>query len=124
MRALSKYDNRARTIWKWAIDTFGSDAVRVEERASRLLEETAELCQTQGVPEDLAIRIIKRTYSRPAGHAPQEIAGVQLTLEALAYNLHVDIHEVTDKELERIQLKSQEYFQAKHAEKIKDGTGI
>src|SRR5918994_6133667 len=52
-------------------------------RCHRFLEESLELAQSVGVSADEAAQLVSYVYSRPSGHATQEIGGVMTTLAVL-----------------------------------------
>lgn len=93
-----------RLAGRWSNIVFAGhlDRVTPRIRALRLLEETLELCQAEGVtPEEAAI-IVRQVYSRPVGEAEQELGGVMTTLMAYAYTAGLDCESAWWREFERI----------------------
>jgi hypothetical protein len=87
----------------WMQDCFGPEISRdIRERCHRFFEEAGELCQSLGMTEDDARRLVTYTWGRPQGAARQEVGGVMITLAALCLATHMDMHEEGEVELERI----------------------
>lgn len=106
----------------WAREMFGPDvADDPTERAARVLEEAAELAQAEGVDEGTALRIVERTFSRPAGERDHEGAQVAVTLAAWAARRGVDLVSAADAEVTRIRALDPEAVRAKHADKARAG---
>lgn len=109
-------------VLAWAVDMFGLVATNREERAARLLEEALEVAQCEGLDIITAGKIAGRVYAHPRGELTQEIGGVSLTLAALAENAGRDLTTCVEREWTRVKSKPREWWTAKHAEKVKDGT--
>lgn len=90
----------------------------LSERAARVLEEAAELCQAEGVPCHYAKNILTRVYGREIGEPVQEGAGTAVTLLAWAAARGVDIMDLASKELDRCYALPLEHFKRRHAEKV------
>lgn len=106
----------------WATESFGAIALNRDERAARLAEEAIEVAQTQGVPLSVIQRIARRVYERPPGEIGREIGGVGITVLSLAANLGRDFANDTRTEWQRVQSKTRDWWQQKHAEKVAAGT--
>ena len=92
-----------RRISRWAREVFGEVAATdPKERVLRILEEAAELAQAEGLPRSQAHMILDYVFDRPAGEAPQELAGVYLTLMAYAEAKGLSLNVEARKELERV----------------------
>lgn len=90
-------------IATWIKTVLGEEAAsNGPERALRLAEEAVELCQALGVVPWALHGVVDYVYNRPAGKPEQEIAGCQVTLYGAASALGVDVQEVFEKELARI----------------------
>lgn len=73
-----------RSVGEWAVSCFGAEVARDPgERNQRFLEESLELVQSLGMPEEHAHALVRYVYGRPAGDGPQEVGGVMTTLAAL-----------------------------------------
>ena len=112
-------------VMSWLRTTFSAAALTDRwERASRVIEEAAELAQAEGLSEADVIRTVKRTFSRPVGEASQEAAGLMVTLLAWAGAAMVDLGAVTRKEIDRIEMpENVAAIRAKQAEKAEAGVG-
>lgn len=113
----------SKLILNWAVTTFGPVARDPAERAARLLEEAAEVAQSFGVAEETALKIIKRTYSRPVGDGDKEIGGVLVCVHGLCAIRNIDPDEVLETEVTRVLNRDPAYWAKKHADKVIDGTG-
>ncbi|MCK1543318.1 hypothetical protein IVB12_15490 [Bradyrhizobium sp. 179] len=84
------------------------------ERALRFFEEACELVRAARLPYGDACALLAHEYrDRKVGELPQEVAGVQVTLLALAQANKVDTEEATLKELARV-LEKRDECRAKH----------
>lgn len=97
------------------IEVFGkANVIDPGERAFRFAEEAIELCRACGIPfTTLVAMICHEYYERACGEIPQEIAGTQNTLLALANSHGVDVGTVTVAEIERV-LARKDQCRAKH----------
>lgn len=110
----------------WMLRCFGK-AIRDDkvERNYRFFEEAGELVQALGMTEQEAIDMVRYTWSRPIGSAPQEVGGVMVTLASLC-----NVHEISiDKEMWREENRiSQpamiEKIRQKQATKADRGVGV
>lgn len=109
----------------WVIKNFGStswtDSI---ERCLRLLEETIELAQAEGIPRHLVSRLANRVYGRPIGDRNQEVAGVATTLIAYARSNTISLEQVCNDQIRRIELTPVEHFRIKQSEKHAAGVGL
>lgn len=112
----------SKLILNWAVTTFGPVAKSPIERASRLLEEAAEVTQAAGLDKAVALKIIERTYSRPVGEIGKEIGGVLVCVHGLCAVLDIDPDEVLEIEVTRVLNRDPEYWAKKHGDKVIDGT--
>ena len=71
------------------------------ERNHRFLEESLELVQTCGLPQEEAHRMVDYVYGRPKGEVHQEIGGVMMTLAALCFVRGYDFDVEGERELVR-----------------------
>lgn len=122
MSAATERPVRQKLITKWAIDSFSeAEALSIEQRGLRLLEEAIELAQVCKVDQRMIHKLVDYVYNRPIGHIQQEIGGVGLTLlvlaEAAATN--ADLCEVT--EIQRVLIKPKEFFAERNRQKNADG---
>jgi len=87
----------------WVRDCFGHDVAEHRgERVSRFMEEALELAQASGeFTAAHAHQMVDYVFSRPKGEVPQEIAGVAITLMALANAWRQDVGQVSQAELIR-----------------------
>lgn len=90
-------------VLTWAKGIFGDLAVNKQERALRLLEEATELAQALEVPQTQALRMVDEVYQRKVGRAEDEMSGVALTASACAGVLGLDLIEIAEAELQRIE---------------------
>lgn len=105
-------------VLPWLIECFGPEIASDKlERADRFVEEALELAQTvEGFNAERAIALVAYVFGREAGHAPQEVGGVMVTLAALCLANHMDMHHEAERELARIWTKV-EAIRAKQAAK-------
>jgi len=112
-------------VMAWLRSRFGEEvATNRAERAARVVEEAIELAQAEGVPLFQIHAITFGVYSRPEGHAPQEAAGVMVTLLAWEGATGFDLETLLQVELARIELLSVDHFRLKHEEKAQAGTAM
>jgi len=87
----------------WMLQCFGMEVASDRlERGDRLLEEVLELLQAVDYPFERIYPLIDYVFHRPAGHLPQEVGGVMVTLAAFCLAHGPDMHACGDTELERI----------------------
>lgn len=111
-------------ILTWAANTFGSVAYSPRERALRLVEETIEVAQTEGLgPNDIR-KIVERVYEREPGDLGEEIGSVAMTLAALAQNAGYDVETELLMQFERCLCRSQAEWDKRHSEKVDRGTAV
>lgn len=90
-------------VASWLRKCFGVQlATDKEERNQRFFEEACELVQANGMSQSAAHRLVDYVYGREVGEVSQEIAGVMVSLSALAETAGVSISEAANAELERI----------------------
>lgn len=97
------FDAVQASVASWVVTTLGPDVARNgRERALRLAEEVAELCQAVGLGKDQLHALVEYVYSRPVGVVAQEVGGVVVTLAALTEALGLNLAECANRELRRI----------------------
>ena len=113
---------RQRAAAEWVSRTFGPECMTdTGERSKRVLEEVAELCQAEGMPEQMAHDIVTYVYARPVGDIGQEIGGARLTLLAYAVSRGLSADQCERNEVERVLAMDPEYFKRRIAEKAAAG---
>jgi hypothetical protein len=79
----AEMDNLTDIIHDWGLRAFGEENFNSpQERALRLLEEAAELAQSEGIDINLANMVVISVFDRPRGDPMHEAGGVLLTLVA------------------------------------------
>jgi hypothetical protein len=91
-----------------------------QERALRLLEEVAELCQACNIHMDHLLSVISRTYSREPGKINVELAQIGICLSAFASIYSLDLEALEAAELQRIKSLPVDHFTKRMREKILD----
>lgn len=90
-------------VKNWVIDRCGKDSFEApQERITRVLEEAFELAQVLGLDKKAIKALLKHVYSRPEGAVNQELAGVGVTLLALAESLGFNLLTVIETEVDRL----------------------
>lgn len=118
MSAMSERPVRQRLITKWAVDSFTEEeALSVEQRGLRLLEEAIELAQVCRVDKSMIHKLVDYVYGRPVGQIQQEIGGVGLTLLVLGEVAHVDVDLCEVVEIQRVLIKPKEFFAERNHQK-------
>jgi hypothetical protein len=117
--------NQQRVVGAWAKRCFGSTSFEsLPERSKRSLEEAIELAQACGVPLAEVEELVAYVYGRPVGEIPQEIAGLQLTLFALAESAGLSLDDLVGKEIKRVLELPVEHFKKRMQLKIEAGVAI
>lgn len=116
-RNKEEFQNRIAT---WLHECFGDTIAKsVTERCYRFFEESAELIQSLGIPEEKAIELVKYVFSRDIGQPKQEVGGVMVTLAALCYAAELNMIKNGEDEYNRIsQPEIMEKIRRKHNDKI------
>lgn len=118
---MSVADVQERTA-EWVEDFSGIACLMdKEERTWRLVEETFEYAQTQGVSREMLDKIRDHVYSRPVGEPTQELAGIGVCLLAAAESQSTDLESLLDAELTRVEAFDPEDFKARKARKRSAG---
>ena len=93
-----------RLVQRWSFLTFREHSSRITPRIRmfRLLEETLELSQAEGVDLADVYTIVDQVYSRPTGQPHQELGGVIVCAVAYAACAGYDLEEAFWSEFERI----------------------
>lgn len=103
----------------WAIRAFGKAHVTNSAlRALRLLEESIELAQAEGVTRHMVAQCVDVVFGRPVGLANQEIGGVLMTAAVYCSCNDLDMEEVLLAELNRVLAKPLEQFAKRNQDKI------
>ena len=107
------------SVQAWCVQCFGeTTASDVVERNWRFLEEALELVQSLGGSKEDALKLVDYVYGREAGHPPQEVGGVMITLSALCAARGIDWYTEAMREYLRIMRPEViEKIRAKHASK-------
>lgn len=112
----------------WCRNAFGNEVVdSLHERAARILEESAELNQAEGVSLEYALNIVRQVYARPVGEPAQELAGVMVTTAVYAEVKHLSREDLELMEIVRIEnmlAADPHRFRIRHAEKAKLGMSM
>lgn len=99
-------------ISAWVIDRLGEKVFQdKEERGLRSLEEQIELGQALGIPRERALRLVNVVYDKPVGDLRQEFAGSLLTLLAAASSAGINLLEVCEEEVIRVEGLPHRLFQ-------------
>lgn len=114
-------DERQQIVAAWVVDRFGPATLAVNERLSRLIEETIELAQAEDYSADAIRRLVDYVYTRPPGVVHQELGGVAVCLLAYAEATEQSVDKAEFDELTRILRVPAEKFRQKHATKIAAG---
>lgn len=89
----------------WVITRIGLDHMASPERAMRLLEESVELAQAEGLTESQVNKQVAHVFARPAGDPKQEAAGVAVCLLAWCEANGVTFDAIAREEITRIEAK-------------------
>lgn len=112
-------------IVNWVTTRFGvAVALDRQERALRLLEESLELAQAEGVPLDKVASLACHVYDRPVGEPAQELAGVAVCVLAYAHAANADVLDLARQEVERIEKVDPAISRARHDAKAATGLGM
>lgn len=118
---MGKRDQRQAEVLKWAIDTFGKEAISKRERAKRFLEEAIELAQAAGLERWEAKNLVEYVFNRPAGEIGQEVGGVMVTLMSFAVAHNISVKAEEDREVSRVLAIDPVVFRERHAAKKRAG---
>jgi len=114
-----------KRIVAWLETRYGHEiTTNRQERAMRLVEESIELAQAEGVSPIIIQNIRNRVYSRPPGSPSQEAAGVMLCLVAWAEATSHDLELISEVELDRIEQVPVEISRQRHQAKADLGTAL
>jgi hypothetical protein len=112
-------------IGDWVLRCFGELSFKNgSERSRRVLEEAIELAQACDLPLEKVIELAHYVYGRPVGEVPQELAGLSMTLLALAESYGLDLAQIQKAEIERVLSLPVEHFKKRLALKVAAGVAI
>lgn len=112
-------------IVKWVHRCLGEPLAQSPwERGMRLVEEAMEMGQCFNVGLNDMYRLAEYVNKRPVGKAPQEAAGVLVTLLAACDCVNIDIAEEVETEVSRIENQHDWKVQEKQAYKASINTGM
>lgn len=88
----------------WHEQVFGAEPMKngAKVYSMRVLEESLELAQAEGVSAEIALQIVKQVYDKPAGVAAKELGGVIITMIGYANQSGLYIGDVFNTEYARI----------------------
>lgn len=119
------YKSLSNRIVKWVHRCLGEPLQSsLWERGMRIVEEAMELAQTMGVERDSMYLLVDYVNSRPTGKAPQEAAGVLVTLLAACDAMKIDIAQEVEREVTRIEHQDDKKIQDKQVYKASIHTGL
>lgn len=104
----SRMEDMQWEVVGWIVSRIGRDALQRKERAMRMLEETFELAQAEGITLEQCKRQMEYVYSREPGNPYQEAGGVAVCLLGWCAAWGTSIPQVARKEIDRIKSKSLE----------------
>ena len=111
-------------VGQWVCSTFGfANLNNTKERATRVVEEALKLAQSVGVDREMMHELVDYVFGREKGDPQQEIAGVAITLSAVAQSLGVILERAAARELERIQ-KPEVQDMCRAKQEFKRGSGV
>lgn len=115
---------RQKKLYEHGLAGFGAEYATPQERALRLLEETAEAVQAAGVPYEKAMGVVHYSYERPIGDLAQEIGQVGVTLCMLAESAGIDAEAEEQNETAAFLSRSVEYMKDRLAKKLAGGMPV
>lgn len=93
-------------VREWIATRLGAEHATPKERAMRLLEESLELAQSEGVIMPDAFRLLQHVFNRPPGDPMQEAGAVGVCLMGYCAARNLDHKAVIEQELQRIEAKT------------------
>lgn len=117
-------DARQREVHRWVGETFGAAALSKHERLLRLLEETVELVQAEGLSGGEVRAIVSHVYANAPGEPFQEAGGVGLTLLAYCAIAGFSADAAEWAELDRVLSIDPAHFRARHNAKADAGVAV
>lgn len=112
-------------VSRWVVSKLGYNLLHNrKERATRLLEESLELAQAEGVSYEVGAKLLHRVYSRPVGDPAQEVAGVNVCLLAYAVASETDVTQATTVEIARMEGLDKDKLRVKHNAKAEAGVAL
>jgi hypothetical protein len=109
-------DKRQRAAGHWVRGTFGKTTTL--ERMRRLLEETIELAQVEGVSRQFVEELTHYVYGKPVGERSREVGGVGLTLLGYCDAVGLSADQCEADELARVRALPREHFRVRQNEKF------
>jgi hypothetical protein len=108
-------------VLRWIETRLGMPNVHPRERAMRLLEETVELAQAEGITREMVERQVQHVYGRPASTPEEEGGGVAVCFLGWCASRGMTMMEVAQEEVDRIEKKPVEEIRASLARKANAG---
>jgi len=118
---VSERDQRQSIVAAWVRVTFGEESFTRNERVIRFLEEAIELAQSEGMPIETLLAVVRHVYSKPAGSISQEVGGVGITLLAYCEYIGISADACELAEWERISAIDVNYFRQRQNKKADAG---
>lgn len=97
--------SREHRVGDWVITRIGKAHMQSRERAIRLLEESIELAQAEGITAEQVSKQSAHVFSRPPGTPRQEAAGVAVCLLGWCAANETTFEALADEEIARIEAK-------------------
>jgi hypothetical protein len=109
----------------WVTTRFSKECfTSLTERVSRVLEESTELAQSEGLTHAQAVKIVNYVYGREIGEPHQEAAGTAFTLLTYAEAKGLDLEVVLRDELDRVYALPEDHFRKKWEMKKASGVSM
>lgn len=113
--------DRQAAVMDWVRRCFGDAFATPAERAMRIVEETLELAQVEGLDPARLHFLVDYVFSRPVGEAFQEVGGIRITVLSYAAAKGLSAEDAEVRELERILARDPELFRKRNQEKVAAG---
>jgi hypothetical protein len=97
--------NLEKRVAAWVCSRIGVAHMHPRERAMRLLEESIELAQAEGITAEQVARQADHVFSRPGGLAIQEAGGVAVCLLGWCAAHGLTLRDIAEWEIQRIEAK-------------------
>lgn len=109
--------NLEARIAAWVVTRIGPEHMHRRERAMRLLEESIELAQAEGITEEQVAKQASHVYARPAGEPEQEAAAVAVCLFGWCAAAGVKLLDLAHAEILRVEARPIEEIRGSLARK-------